>query len=292
MIRSMTGYGSAEAGGPQGRFTAEVRSVNKKSLDIHVGLPKELSALESEVSGKVSKKISRGRVSVSITYDGVERLSDYLVIDERLAAEYCKLLRELQRKLKLKGEIDLGMILSAREVIKFRKPVLDIDESWKAVRRALKSALEDLIGMREAEGKAIAEDIEGRRHKLIGFVTRIEKLAPAAVKKHRAALAGRIRSLGKDVRFDEARLMAEVAVFADRSDITEEITRLKSHLAQFEKLMAGSGPVGRTLDFLTQEMFREINTVGSKANSAEISRQAVYFKTELEKIREQVQNIE
>ncbi len=292
MMKSMTGYGSAEAKAAHCRFTVEIRSVNKKSLDLHVGLPKELAALESEVVGLVSKKISRGRVSVSITHDGVEKPSDYLVIDEKLAEEYCKLLKKLQRKLKLRGEIDLGMILSAKEVIKFRKPVLDVDESWKAIRRALKSAIAELISMREAEGKAISGDIEARRKKLMELVVRIEKLAPAAVQKHSEALSKRIRAMGKDIRLDEDRLMMEVAVFADRSDITEEITRLRSHLAQFEKLMAGTGPVGRTLDFLTQEMFREINTVGSKANSAEISSHAVYFKTELEKIREQVQNIE
>ena len=292
MIRSMTGYGRAEMSRAPGRFVVEIRSVNKKSLDICINLPRELVALETEIVKLISSMVSRGRVSVSVTHNGVEKLSDYLVVDEGLAEEYCKLLRKLKRKLGLKGDIDLGMILSNREIIKFRKPGLDMGESWKAIKRALQFALGELIGMREAEGKAICTDIEERRQKLVDFLAKIKKLAPGVVKRHRAALIKRLRSIGRDVSIDEGRLMAEVAIFADRCDISEEITRLGSHLGQFEKIMRANKPVGRTLDFLIQEIYREINTIGSKANSAEISREVVYFKTELEKMREQVQNIE
>ena len=292
MIKSMTGYGRAEVSAAPGKFVVEIKSVNKKSLDIYLSLPKELLALEPEIAKLVSGKVSRGRVSVSVIHNSVGKLSDYMVVDEDLAEEYCKLLRKVKKKLGLKGDIDLGMILSAREIIKFRRPDLDMDESLKAIKRALRLALNDLIGMREAEGKAIHDDIAARRRRLLGIVGKISRAAPVVVKKYKAALVKRIRSLGKDIRLDEGRLMAEVALFADRSDITEEITRLRSHLGQFEKIMTENKPVGRTLDFLIQEIYREINTVGSKANSAEISREAVYFKTELEKIREQVQNIE
>ncbi|MDP8247735.1 MAG: YicC/YloC family endoribonuclease [Candidatus Tritonobacter lacicola] len=292
MISSMTGYGRAEVTAPAGRFAVEIKSVNKKSLDVSVSLPKELAALEPGIRRLVSRRLSRGRVSVSVTHEGTGKLSDYMVVDEGLAEEYCDLLRKLKRRLGLKGDIDLGMILSAREIVKFRRPDPDVDECWKAVGRALRAAIKDLIGMRRAEGEAICADIEARRKKLDAAVGKIGRLAPAVMKKYRASLLKRLRSTGKDVALDEGRLLGELAVFADRSDISEELTRLGSHLNQFEKLLSGGRPVGRTLDFLIQEIYREINTVGSKANSAEISREAVYFKTELEKIREQVQNIE
>ena len=292
MMRSMTGYGRGECAKDGFKFTVELNSINRKQSDIAVNLPKEFIELEPRIRDEINAHLSRGRINAVIAYHRARQADGPVELDEALALAYLKAIQRLQKRTKLTGSITLDMLLRAPGVLKSTEPTIDAEVVWPSVEQALKRALGQLVKMREKEGKFLAGDLTGRLDALAAGVAQIRQVAPSIVNHYREQLHARIKDAGLNVPLDDERLRKEVVMFADRCDITEELTRLESHFQQFRGCLKSTEPVGRTLDFLSQEMNRELNTIGSKANAIEISQVVVRLKAELEKIREQVQNIE
>jgi len=288
----MTGYGRGEADVQGAKFTIELNSVNRKQSDIVVSLPRDLVELEPRIRQAVNESISRGRTNVIVSVHTGANGARNLALDTDLARSYHEAMRALQKELNVAGEITIDTVLQAPGVMRIPEQTLSADEAWPAVDRALRTALIDLIKMREREGKHLAKDLIHRLKAIRKNLKDIRALHPDVVKKYREALLERIKKAGLPIAADDERLLKEISFFADRSDISEELTRLESHLAQFAHHLRRNEPVGRTLEFITQELFRELNTLGAKANDAVISQRVVACKAELEKIREQVQNLE
>jgi uncharacterized protein (TIGR00255 family) len=291
-MRSMTGYGRGDADHAGTKFSVELNSVNRKQSDIVINLPRDLAALEPRIRQAINEKISRGRMNVLVALHRGENGTAALALDTELARSYHDAMLTLQKELSAPGEITIGTILQAPGVMRSPEHSVDADDSWPIVERALASALGELIKMREREGKHLAKDLIHRLKVLRQEIKGIRTLYPEVVKKYRTALMERIAKAGLDLPMEDERLLKEVTIFADRSDISEELTRLESHLAQFAHHLRKNEPVGRTLEFITQEIFRELNTLGAKSNDAGISQHVVACKSELEKIREQIQNLE
>jgi uncharacterized protein (TIGR00255 family) len=266
--------------------------VNRKQSDIVVNLPRDLTELEPRIRQTINESISRGRTNVLVCLHHGTNGARKLALDTALARSYHDAMRALQKELSAPGEITIGTILQAPGVMRAPEEALQADEAWQPIERALRTALADLVKMREREGKHLAKDLIHRLKAMRKTIKEIRALHPDVVKKYRAALLERIEKAGVPVATDDDRLIKEISFFADRSDISEELTRLESHLAQFAHHLRKNEPVGRTLEFITQEIFREVNTLGSKANDAQISQRVVELKAELEKIREQIQNLE
>ena len=288
----MTGYGRAETDCNGTRLSVEVNSVNRKQSDIVINLPRDLTELEPRVRQTINENISRGRTSVTVALHSGSNGSRKLALDTELARSYHEAMRSLQKELNVTGEITIGTILQAPGVMRLPEETVAAEQVWPALDRTLKSALTDLIKMREREGKHLAKDLIHRLKNLRKNLKEIRVLHPDVVKRYRTALLDRIEKAGVPVMHDDDRLLKEISIFADRADISEELTRLESHLAQFAHHLRKNEPVGRTLEFITQEIFRELNTLGAKANDASISQRVVACKAELEKIREQIQNLE
>jgi uncharacterized protein (TIGR00255 family) len=288
----MTGYGRGEVDHDGAKFSVELNSVNRKQSDIVVNLPRDLTELEPRIRQTINETISRGRTNVLVCllngFNGTRKLA----LDTELARSYHEAMRALQKELSAPGEITIGTILQAPGVMRAPEEAIKAEEVWPPVQEALRAALVELVKMREREGKHLAKDLIHRLKAMRKTLKEIRALHPDVVKKHRAALLDRIQKAGLPIAIDDERLVKEVSFFADRSDISEELTRLDSHLAQFAHHLRKNEPVGRTLEFITQEIFREVNTLGSKANDAAISQRVVECKAELEKIREQIQNLE
>ena len=290
----MTGYGRGEIDSNGVKFSVELNSVNRKQSDIVVNLPRDLAELEPRIRQTINENISRGRTNVSVAFhQGANgSSSSHLALDTELARSYHEAMRALQRELNAPGEITIGAILQAPGVMRLPEQVINAQEVWPAVERALRAALADLIKMREREGRHLAKDLIRRLKGIRKMLKEIRSLHPEVIKKYRAALLNRLQSSGLPIDLHDERLVKEISFFADRSDVSEELTRIESHLAQFAHHLRKNEPVGRTLEFITQEIFRELNTLGAKANDAAISQRVVLAKAELEKIREQVQNLE
>jgi uncharacterized protein (TIGR00255 family) len=290
-MRSMTGYGRGDADHAGTKFSVELNSVNRKQSDIVINLPRDLAALEPRIRQAINEKISRGRMNVLVgLHQGANGAA--LALDTALARSYHDAMLTLQKELNAPGEITIGTILQAPGVMRSPEQSIDADEAWPGLQSALATALSELIKMREREGKHLAKDLIHRLKTLRKEIKEIRALYPDVVKKYRGALMERIQKAGLDLPVEDERLLKEVTIFADRSDISEELTRLESHLAQFAHHLRKNEPVGRTLEFITQEIFRELNTLGAKSNDAGISQHVVACKSELEKIREQIQNLE
>jgi len=288
----MTGYGRGEADHAGTKISVELNSVNRKQSDIVINLPRDLAMLEPRIRQAINEKISRGRMNVMIGLQQSANGASALALDTALARSYHEAMLTLQKELSAPGEITIGTILQAPGVMRSPEHTVNADEAWPVVERALATALGDLVKMREHEGKHLAKDLIHRLKTLRAEIKEVRKLYPDVVKKYRAVLRERLGKAGLDLPLDDERLLKEVTIFADRSDISEELTRLESHLAQFAHHLRKNEPVGRTLEFITQEIFRELNTLGAKSNDAGISQHVVACKSELEKIREQIQNLE
>lgn len=288
----MTGYGRAESASDGLRITVEANSVNRKQTDLMIGLPRELASLESRVRDVIHAFISRGRLNVTIQVVNETRAEPALALDAGLARTYYKAMLDLQKDLKVGGEITIETVLRVPGVLRLPEEHLDANAVWPPVEETLRDALSDLIKMREREGKNLARDLVKRLKLVRQALRKIKQLHPAVVKRYRHQLQERIEKAGIPVLTDDERMLKEIVLFADKTEITEELTRLESHLAQFAHAVRRIEPMGRTLDFMIQEIYRELNTLGAKANDAEISQLVVTCKAEMEKIREQVQNIE
>ena len=288
----MTGYGRGETDHNGTKFSVELNSVNRKQSDIVINLPRDLAALEPQIRQTINENISRGRTNVVVSYHNGASAPRKLALDTELARSYHDAMRALQKDLDAPGEITIGAILQAPGVMRAPEETIDSNTAWPAIERALRAALNELIKMREREGKHLAKDLIRRLKAMRKQIKEIRGLHPDVVKKYRATLLERIHKAGLPIPSDDERLVKEITFFADRADVSEELTRVESHLAQFAHHLRRHEPVGRTLEFITQEIFRELNTLGAKANDAAISQRVVVCKAELEKIREQIQNLE
>ena len=290
----MTGRGAAAAAGRLARVEVELSSVNRKQLDVDVGLPRFLAAYESRVLETVQSRLSRGRVSgdVRVTWAEAAQAAG-AKIDLGLARAAVGALRAAAKKLDLPDDLKASALLSLPGLVALEHGERDLEALWPTVRQALETALAKLQAMRKKEGAALGRDLRARLGTLRKLAQEIAARAPGVAETYRANLLKRIAAAlpGSDLAADE-RLLKEVALFADKADVVEELVRLDSHFRQAEDALKTGGVVGRALDFLVQEMGREINTIGSKANDAEIARRVVAAKAELERFREQVQNVE
>ena len=291
-LKSMTGFGRGEASLGRMRADVEISSVNRKQIDVHVSLPKGLAALESRLTKEISKSFSRGCISASVRLVVTGSGAKGACVDAELARDYISSLRTVARDLGLKDDLSASALAGLPNVVRPDLPVAGADDAWPVVRAALEQALVRLSAMRCTEGAALRRDILKRSKRLGACLRRISGRSAAATARHREALRRRLAEAGAPVNLEDPLLRKELLLFADRCDISEETTRLASHLAQATGLLDADAPLGRTLDFIVQEMFREITTIGSKANDAAISGDVILFKTELERIREQVQNVE
>jgi len=289
----MTGFGRGTASGDGVKVAVELSSVNRKQLDVQVSIPRMLSALESRIYAEIHKVVARGRVTGQVVMSGTgTAASPAIRVDEALAKQYVSELRKAARKLELSNDLSTGLLLSLPQVIRFEEGVEDSTRMWPLVQRALERALRELQRMKRREGRVLQEDIEGQLEAMSRGVERIRNRAPRVLRQYRAALRERLEQAGLDTVLEDDRVLREIALFAERSDITEETTRLVSHIRQARKMLRTRAPAGKSLDFLAQELFREVNTVASKANDTGILQEVVRFKTELDRMREQVQNIE
>ncbi|MDB6022462.1 MAG: hypothetical protein JWQ04_2319 [Pedosphaera sp.] len=290
----MTGYGRGECAQNGFKVTVELSSVNRKQSEISVVLPRELEVLEAQIRDVINRSIARGRLTARVTLHAADgKLSSKVRLNVPLAKAYVRELNHLAKDLKLTGPITLDLIARVPGVLQTDEEIADAEDFWPAVETALHQALATLLKMREREGDHLAKDLVRRISIMRKAATHIQKRAPEVQKRYREQLLQRIKSAGVEAPgMDDERLLKEVVYFADRSDISEELTRLQSHFVQFDDCLSSKEPVGRTLDFLAQEMNREINTVGSKANDSLISHAVVTLKAELEKFREQAQNVE
>ncbi len=288
----MTGFGTGEITSATGRLIVEVRSVNHRFCEIAVRIPRDLAVLEDRIRSLAQASVLRGRVEVAIIRENQGKRPRTVKTDLDLATAYVSALNDLKRALSLSGTLDLAGLINLPDLIRIEEEKEDPEAFWPAVAGGVKAALDRLIAMRETEGARLAADLLGRLERLGSDIAGVEARAPEVVLEYHARLSRRVKELAGTVPVDAAKLATEVAVFADRSDITEEVTRFRSHLAQFQATLTSDGAVGRKLEFIIQELGRETNTIGSKANDLEITRRVISMKSELESLREQLQNVE
>ncbi len=295
MLKSMTAFGRSVAEAADKNITVEIRSVNSRYFDCNVRLPRSFAVMEEKVKSYLQQNaVSRAKVEVSITVERHGTDIGAVDVDMALAAGYVDALRRMKEELSLDGEITVMGVASNRDLFAYTRPAEDLEAEWARILPVLEEAAADYRAMRESEGEKIERDLHEKVASIAAMVNEVEEISRTDVVGYRAKLEGRLREILGDAEIlpDEGRLLTECAIFADKIAIDEEITRLRSHFDAFREICAATTPAGRKLDFLMQEMNRETNTIGSKANNARIARIVVDMKCELEKIREQIQNIE
>lgn len=291
LIKSMTGFGRGEFSQGTNTFSVDVRSVNHRYSDVSVRMPRAMSVLEEKVREFVSERISRGKVDVYINYSNFGQ-SSQVKLDTNLAKAYVDSLNNLKEMFEIRDDISLSLLTRFPDIMALETAEQDMDELWIMLRKALEIAFNALVDMRQREGERLKNDLLEKLVNVKGFVGNIKEKSYSIVDEYKNKLYDRIKELTKDIPIDENRLLMEVAVFADKSSIDEEIVRLESHMEELRKALNFNGPVGKKLDFIIQEMNREVNTIGSKITDLGILNNVISIKTEIEKIREQVQNIE
>lgn len=290
---SMTGYGRGEAAGSGVKVEAELSSVNRKQFDLRLNLPRQMAALEAQAYELIHKSVSRGHVQGVVKLSlASEARAQRVVLDTDMARAYVKGLRDAAAELGLDDDLSATSLLRLPEVLQCESAPEESDNTWPLVRQALAAAVSALVEMRKAEGAALEKDLRKRLARAQKLSARIAKRAGGVKDAYQQALRKRLAEAGVECGPDDPQLLRELVLFAEKSDISEELVRLDSHFAYAEQLLASAKPVGRPLDFLCQELYREINTIGSKANDGTVSRLVVEFKAELEALREQVQNVE
>ncbi len=292
MIKSMTGYGRGESAQEGKSFTVEIRSVNHRFCEVVIRLPKYYVALEDRIRKLIQERVARGRLDVFVTVNDLGSSNKSIRVDKDLAMAYYNALEELRETIGINGKPGIIDLARLPDVIVLEEVQEDLDQLWPALSEAVENALANLVEMRSTEGLRLREDLLKRVAQLSEYTEAIYRRAPSVVLEYREKLQSRLKELAAEVEIDENRLAAELALFADKSNISEELVRVRSHLAEIQNTMDMDEAVGRKLDFLVQELNREFNTIGSKANDLEISSIIIKAKSEVEKIREQVQNIE
>ena len=291
-MKSMTAYGRGECEMGRNTLTAEIKTLNNRYRDIILRLPSALQEFEDLIRSEISSRVKRGRIEVSIQLTANEDATYNLEINRSLLNAYRRIYDEMNNEFGTDEKLKPDFFLQLRDALISRPLELDPEESKKGLEKLLRQALDSLDAMRIQEGNALGEDLDNRLDLIKNYFDVIEERSPSVVTEYREKLKNRIDAISEDLEVDEARLAQEVAIFAGRCDITEEIVRARSHLDQFHNYMKMDDSIGRRLDFLVQELNREINTISSKASDSSISANAVEVKAELEKIREQIQNIE
>jgi uncharacterized protein (TIGR00255 family) len=291
-MQSMTGYGRSEVRQAQLALTVEARSVNHRYLDIALRYPRLYAPLEARMKQRVQAYFTRGRIDITIVHQESPATRRTLSLDHTLAQQYYAALQHLQASLQLPGAIDLSLIASLRDVFKVEEPSEDVEDAWGIIAQGLDAALQALQNMRRQEGEVLSRDFHLRLRTMAQQMEVIRQRAPHVVVEYRQRLEQRVKELFDQFELDPNRLAQEAIVFAERADITEELTRLEAHMQACTHLLSASEAVGRKIEFLVQEMHREVNTIGSKSNDTAIAHSVVELKSELERIREQVQNIE
>jgi len=292
MIRSMTGFAKAEKRNKVGLFTAEIRTLNHKFLDITCKLPNSLAVFDDRVKNLIKTKIKRGKVYLNFIHETLSGDVNNIFIDEKLAIHYANKLKHLRKKLKIDEPLRLSDVVSFPGVIDYKTTGRDITKMWNPIKETVEKALTKLLQNREREGSFLYKDFTKRMGRIKKVVLSIKKHSSSNVKQYRKRLKDRIKELSSGAKMDQGRLEIEVAIFAKNSDVTEELTRLENHMQNFTRTIKMSKEVGKKLDFIAQELHREVNTIGAKSNGFNISRGVIEAKTEIEKIREQLKNIE
>lgn len=293
MVRSMTGFGRGTCNENGKEFTVEIKSVNHRYIDFYIKLPRQIAYLEERVREVVSKSIFRGKVDIFISFEDRSEDSKSVMLDEALAGAYIQAIEKLKGKYGLKDDLSVSLISRFPDVLKIEKTEDDEEQLWSILNRALKTAVVSLIQMREKEGNELRSSLLQKADYMESIISQITNRSPEVVIEYKQKLENRIKDLLNQQTVDENRLAMEVAIFADRCSIDEELVRLGSHLSQLRDILSiKRQPVGRKLDFLVQEINREINTIGSKSNDIMITKNVLELKSETEKIREQIQNME
>ncbi len=292
LIRSMTGYGRVEVNFEDSVYSVEVKSVNHRFFEFSVRTPRGYSFLEEKLKNFFSKRVARGKIEVYVGVEGGTSSSGVISVNTEFADNYVKALKTLKKRYGLSGKLSVKDVISNNDVFITKRPKTNDEEVWEAVEKAAEGAVEAFIKMREIEGKRLAEDVGSRCADILKMVETIESRSPETLNNYRMRLEAKMREVLEDTNIDEQRILTETAIFADKIAIDEETVRLKSHISQLCEMLEGDEAIGRKLDFVVQEMNRETNTIGSKAQDIEIARIVVDIKAQIEKIREQIQNIE
>ncbi len=292
MIKSMTGFGRCEIAENNRKFTVEMKSVNHRYLDVNIKMPKKLNFFESAIRSELKNYISRGKVDIFITYEDFSENNSSVRYNKELAEEYLGYLRQMAEDFGLDNDIRVSTLSKYPEVFTMEEQNVDEEELWKELQKAIKGAAEMFVQTRIAEGDQLREDLVAKLDNMLSLVDFIAERSPKIVAEYRQRLEDKVRDLLADNTVDEARLLTEVTIFADKVCVDEELVRLRSHIETTKKTLLEGGTIGRKLDFIAQEMNREANTTLSKSNDLEISNCAIELKTEIEKVREQIQNIE
>ncbi len=291
MLRSMTGFGHCEYTESDITFTIEIKTVNHRYSDIFLRMPKQLSPFEELIRSLASARIQRGKIDIYITYNNKSSAFQEVMLDEGLAKAYCSALRKISDNLGLRDDISATALARFPDIIKVEKQDNN-EELGKILERAFNSALDELMQMRTFEGEKLKKSLLENLSQIETYLEKIKEKAPLVVKEYKEKLETRLSELIDLQRVDPGRIATEVALFADKCSIDEELVRLNSHIMQMREMLDDGSPVGKKVDFLIQEMNREVNTIGSKASDIEITRNVVELKSEIEKLREQIQNIE
>ena len=292
MIKSMTGFGRCEIEEDNRKITVEIKSVNHRYLDVNVKLPKKLSFFESAVRNLIKEYIQRGKVDISITCEDFNEANFSLKYNEELAGEYLKYLQQMAEHFQLENDIRVSTLSRYPDVFIMEEQDNDEEELWALLEKTLRNACEAFVETREKEGENLKTDLLNKLDEMIGYVDFIEERSPIVMKEYRERLETKVKEILEDKQMDDARIATEVTIFADKICVDEETVRLKSHIEAMKAALTGGGTVGRKLDFIAQEMNREANTILSKASDLAISDTGINLKTDIEKVREQIQNIE
>jgi len=292
MIRSMTGYGSADIERNGQRLTAEIRSVNHRFCEVSVRAPRVMALFEDQIRQLISERFSRGKFNLTITWGGAGETGEVLRLNEPVADRYVALLDQLRQRYHIDHGLDLKTLAALPDIFEWEHSALSDEETWALVKQLVLGACENMNAMKAREGEALAKDLDARLQVIRRHLDVVVERAPVRPNEAKDRLMTRLKPLLGDVEMDPVRIAQEVAIMVDRLDCTEECVRLAAHLDQFRSLIEGAELAGRKLNFLLQEMNREANTIGSKSNDVEITRSVIVIKEEIERLREQVQNVE
>ncbi|MBO4337206.1 MAG: YicC family protein [Lachnospiraceae bacterium] len=291
-IKSMTGFGRGEVEENSRRFTVEIKSVNHRYLDVTVKMPKKLNYFESSIRGLLKEYIQRGKVDVFITFEDYSVTGQSVCYNEQIAAEYMNYLEQMSKRFGLENDVRLSVLSRYPEVFSLEDVEVDETEIWKSLEKAVRKAAEMFIESRKKEGETLRKDLLEKLDGMLEHVDFIEKRSPELVSEYKEKIYEKVRELLADAQIDDNRILMEVTLFADKICVDEETVRLRSHIENTKQMLIDGGSIGRKLDFMAQEMNREANTTLSKSGSLDISNHAIELKSEIEKIREQIQNLE
>ncbi len=292
MIKSMTGFGRCEVMEGNRKFTVEMKSVNHRYLDVNIKMPKKLNFFESAIRNELKNYIQRGKVDIFISYEDFSENNVSVKYNKETAATYLQYLKQMAEDFGLENDIRVSALSRYPEVFSMEEQSVDEDELWKELQRAIKGAAEGFVESRIKEGENLKADLISKLDGMLEHVEFITERSPQIVEEYKQKLQDKVRDLLEDTKIDESRLLMEVTIFADKVCVDEELVRLRSHIEATKNALIEGGSIGRKLDFIAQEMNREANTTLSKTTDMEISNRAIELKTEIEKVREQIQNIE